>query len=167
MAADSDNTKEPWWRTSFRFMNAVRLENTEQAVQLLRPHSAVDRRSIVICTMILMPSSEKTIRHVIQSPYLYNESASDEDIIEALPLVLRTESRGLVYNMMIESSPLRSAIKQGDVDEVKLRLQRLPRIEAMNIILSMELMLNQSYHQKRELLNTQRGFMMRFQRNIL
>ena len=135
MAAASDNTKEPWARTFIRFMNAVRLENTEQAVQLLRPHSAVDRRSIVIRTMILIPSSEKTVRSVIQSMYLNNKSASNEEIKEAVEFVSYIELRGLVYNMMIESSPLLLAIKQGNVDEVRLLLQQLPRREAINLIL--------------------------------
>ena len=134
MAASTDTTKEPRTRTLFRFMNAVRQENTEQAVQLLRPHSADDRLGIVFSTTLLIPSSEKTLRSVIQSEYLNNKSASDEDINEAAALVLCTESLRLVYNIVIESSPLLLAIKQGSVDEVRSLLQQLPRDEAVRLI---------------------------------
>ena len=123
-------------RTLIRFMNAVRQENIDQAVQLLRPHSAGDRRSIVVFTELLIPSSEKTIRSVIQSEYLNNKSASDEDIEEAAWLVLRTESFRLMYNTVIESSPLLLAIKQGSVDEVRSLLQQLPRGEAVKLIIN-------------------------------
>ena len=133
MAAVSANTKEPQLRTLFRFMHAVRQENTQHAVQLLNSHSAEERGHIVSCTVSLIPSSDKTIRSLIQSEYLNNELSSHEIIKEAAELVLRTESFGLVYNMVIESSPLLLAIKQGVVDEVKLQLQRLHRKEAMNI----------------------------------
>ena len=135
MAAVSANTKEPLWRTIFRFVNAVRQENTAQAVQLLRPHSAGDRLNILTNTIRLIPSPEKTIRSVIQSVYLNNKSESDEDIEEAAGLVSWTESLRLVYNMVLEFSPLLLAIKQGDVDDVRLLLQQLPRREAINLII--------------------------------
>ena len=83
MAASTEHIKEPVMRNLIRFMHAVRQENTEQAVQLLRPHSANDRLCIVLYTTSLIPSSEKTIRSVIQSEYLNNKSASYEDIEEA------------------------------------------------------------------------------------
>ena len=133
MAAVSADNKEPPWRTNIRFTHAVRQENTEHAVQLLRPHSTDDRWEIIITTMIQIPSSEKTIRSVIQSVYLNNKSASDENIEAAAGLVAWTESLRLVYNMVLEFSPLLLAIKQGDVDKIRLLLQQLPRKEAMNI----------------------------------
>ena len=136
MAASTDTTKEPVMRTLIRFINAVRQENTEQAAQLIRPHSASDRWDIVLITTLLIPSSEKTIRSVIQSEYLNNKSASDEDIEEAAWLVLRTESFRLMYNTVIESSPLLLAIKQGSVDEVRSLLQQLPRKEAVKLIIN-------------------------------
>ena len=136
MAASNSNTVEPLMRTIIRFMNAVREENTEQAVQLLRPHSARDRLKIVLFTMSLIPSSEKTIRYVIQSKYLNNKSALYEDIKEAAELVLGTESFRLIYNTVIESSPLLLAIKQGSVDEVRSLLQQLPREEAVRLIIN-------------------------------
>ena len=134
MAASTDTTKELVMRTFIRFMNAVREENTEQAVQLLRPHSASERRFIVVHTILLIPSSEKTIRSVIQSEYLNNKSASYEVIEEAAALLLRAESLRLIYNTVIESSPLLLAIKQGSVDEVRSLLQQLPRDEAVRLI---------------------------------
>ena len=136
MAASNSNIKEPWVRTLIRFMNAVREENTEQAVQLLRPHSAYYRESIVFYTTLLIPSSEKTIRSVIQSVYLNYNSASDEDIKEAAELVLETESYRLIYNTVIESSPLLLAIKQGSVDEVRSLLQQIPREEAVRLMIN-------------------------------
>ena len=132
-AASTENIEEPVRRTLIRFMNVVRQENTELAVQLLRPHSADDRMFVVHFTMALVPSSEKTIRSVIQSEYLNNKSASDENIEAAAGLVAWTESLRLVYNMVLEFSPLLLAIKQGDVDKIRLLLQQLPRKEAMNI----------------------------------
>ena len=117
-------------RTLIRFMNAVREENTEQAAQLLRPHSADDRLGIVVQSILLVPSSEKTIRSVIQSVCLNNKSAS------AAGLVLSTESFRLMYNTVIESSPLLLAIKQGSVDEVRSLLQQLPREEAVRLIIN-------------------------------
>ena len=135
MAASNSNIEEPLGRTTIIFMNAVRQENTEQAVQRLRPHSADDRLGIVFSTTLLIPSSEKTLRSVIQSEYLNNKSASDEDINEAAALVLCTESLRLVYNIVIESSPLLLAIKQGSVDEVRSLLQQLPRDEAVRLII--------------------------------
>ena len=138
MAASNSNNanKEPRIRTIIRFMDAVRQENTEQAVQLLHPHSAGDRRSLVTTTMLLIPSSEKTIRSVIQSLYLNNKSASDEDKKEAAELVLRTEAYRLIYNTVIDSSPLLLAIKQGSVDAVRSLLQQLPREEAVKLMIN-------------------------------
>ena len=132
MAQSENDKEEPLMKKFIRFMNAVRQENTEQAVQLLRPHSAIDRATLILQTMLLIPSSEKTIRSVIQSEYLNNKSASDEDIKEAAVLVLRTESYRLIYNTVIESSPLLLAIKQGSIDDVRSLLQQLPRGEVVN-----------------------------------
>ena len=136
MAAATGNIKEPLGRTLIRFMNAARQENTEQAVQLLLPHSADYRLGMVFCTTLLIPSSEKTIRSVLQSEYLNNKSASDGDIEKAAKLVLCTESFRVVYNTVIESSPLLLAIKQGSVDEVRSLLQQLPREEAVRLIIN-------------------------------
>ena len=47
-----------------------------------------------------------------------------------------TESLRLMYNTVIESSPLLLAIKQGSVDEVRSLLQQLPREEAMTLIIN-------------------------------
>ena len=136
MAASNSNIKEPVMRTLIRFMNAVRKENTEQAAQLLRPHSAVERCCIVEYTSLLIPSSVKTIRSVIQSVYLNNKSASDEDLKEAAESVLWTESYILIYSTVIEYSPLLLAIKQGSADEVRSLLQQLPREEAVRLIIN-------------------------------
>ena len=127
MAATGKNIEEPWLRTQIRFMHAVRQENTEQAAQLLRPHSADDRKFALNFTTLLIQSSEKTIRSVIQSEYLNNKSALYEDIKEAAELVLLTASIRLKYNTVKEYSPLLLAIKQGSVDEVRSLLQQLPR----------------------------------------
>ena len=80
MAATGKNIEESWLRTQIRFMHAVRQENTKQAIQLLRPHSDVQRRDILTRTTLLIPSSEKTVRSVIQSWYWDNKPESDEDI---------------------------------------------------------------------------------------
>ena len=80
MATTGKNIEEPWLRPLIRFMHAVRQENTKQAVQLLRPHSDDQRRDIITRTTLLIPSSEKTIRSVIQSWYWDNKPESDEDI---------------------------------------------------------------------------------------
>ena len=135
MASSNSKIKEPQERTFIRFMNAVRKENTEQAVQLLRPHSARDRATFILYTVLLIPSPEKTIRSVIQSEYLNNKSASDEDIEGATELALWIESFRLIYNIVIESSPLLLAKKQGSVDEVRSLLQQLPREEAVRLII--------------------------------
>ena len=136
MAASNSNIKEPQERTLIRFMNAVREDNTEQAVQLLRTHYAYYRRFILIFTTLAIPSSEKTIRSVIQYEYLNNKSASVKDIREAAGLVLKAESYRFIYNTVIESSPLLLAIKQGSVDEVRSLLQQLPREEAAQLVIS-------------------------------
>ena len=51
-------------------------------------------------------------------------------------LVLYTESYRLIYNTVIESSPLLLAIKQGSDVEVRSLLQQLPREETVRLIIN-------------------------------
>ena len=136
MAASTDTTRELLWKTLIKMLHAVRQEDTQQALQLLHLHSGRDRRGIALSTTLLIPSSEKTIRSAIQTEYLNNKSASGEEIKEAADLGLKAEAYRLLYDTVIESSPLLLAVKQGSVDEVRSLLLQLPRDDAMKLILS-------------------------------
>ena len=126
MALSTDNTNEPVHTTLVRFMDAVRQEKTEQVVETLRTFpNDVARMVVMRITILLIPSSEMSIRAVIQSEYLNNNSATNEEISQAARVVLRTESVKLIHERVIESSPLMLAIKQGSVGEVQSLLQTL------------------------------------------
>ena len=134
MAASTVATKEPLMRAVIRFMHAIRQENAELAVELLRD-SVKDRLIAISYNTLLIPSSENGFRAAILSGYLQNQSASKDDIIQALWSVLTTERERFVYNIYIETSPLLLAIKQGDVYTVSSLLQQLPRIKAVRLVL--------------------------------
>ena len=136
MAASTDTTGELLWKTLIKMLHAVRQEDTQQALQLLHLHSGRDRRGIALSTTLLIPSSEKTIRSAIQTEYLNNQPASGEEIKEAADLGMKAEAYRLLYDTVIESSPLLLAVKQGSVDEVRSLLLQLPRDDAVKLILS-------------------------------
>ena len=105
MAASTDDTKEPRKSTVIRCMHAVREENTEQAVQLLRPHSADDSESIVLGTTLLIPSSEKTLTHSLAAGYLAHQIdlclVQQEAVVlkDILRVVFPTHSSPLLQSM--------------------------------------------------------------------
>ena len=134
MATSSDTHQQPIWRTAIRLADAVKRENTEQAVNILRRQTFKDQGRIIYTLPLLWPSSDTTIRNVHYSLYFNNGSTSDNHMGQKAPLALIFELTMCVINFLRESHPLLQAVKQGDVSRVQTLLQQLPREETLRLI---------------------------------